>query len=360
MTIRLFPKFVLSAVMGAVVIGTSAVTMAAESLTVVSWGGEYTHSQVKAYHEPFEKLTGVRIDSVDYSGGLTEIRSQVKSGNVQWDVVDLEMSDTVLGCKEGLLEQIDQSALPPAPDGTPALEDFIPDTVLECAVGTIVWSIVVAFDETKFQKPRPKTLRDFFDVQKFPGKRGLRKNPRSNLEWALMADGVPTGQVYEVLATAEGQARAFAMLERIKPHIVWWEGGGEPLQMLADGQVTMTSAFNGRMYKPIIKEKRPYQVIWDKQIWDVTFWTVVKGTKNLQLAMKFVEFSTDTQRLADQARYISYGPARRSSMDKVSDKIKPHLPTAPDNFAESLRNDFRWWADHQKEMDKRFAALLAK
>ena len=133
-----------------------------------------------------------------------------------------------------------------------------------------------------------------------------------------------------------------------------------PLQMLADGQVTMTSVFNGRMYKPIIKEKKPYQVIWDKQIWDVTFWTVVKGTRNLQLAMKFVEFSTDTQRLADQAKYISYGPARRSSMDKVSDKIKPHLPTAPDNFAGSLWNNYLWWADHQKEMDKRFAALLTK
>jgi putative spermidine/putrescine transport system substrate-binding protein len=330
-------------------------------LTVVSWGGADTHSQVKAYHEPFQKESGVRISSVDYNGGLAQVRAQVETGNIAWDVVDLETSDAIRGCDDGLLHPIDPSMLPAAPDGTPAEQDFIPGTLRECAVGEIVWSTVVAFDRDRFPKKRPWTIRDFFDLERFPGPRGLRKSPRVNLEWALMADGIPTSQVYEVLASEEGVDRAFAVLSRIKPHVkIWWEAGAQPPQMLADGQVVMTSAYNGRLYNAIFKEKKPFEIIWDGQVWDIDLWGIVKGTPNLDAALAFVKFSTDTKRLADQAKYISYGPVRRSSMDKVNAKMKPHLPTSPDNFSNSLQNDFDWWADNQEEMNERFTTWLSK
>ena len=74
---------------------------AAGDLTVVSWGGAYTRSQVKAYHEPFTMETGIKINSEDYNGGLAQIKAQVESGNVTWDVVDLEPSDVARACDEG-------------------------------------------------------------------------------------------------------------------------------------------------------------------------------------------------------------------------------------------------------------------
>jgi hypothetical protein len=123
---------------------------AADQLTVVSWGGAYGMSQIEAYHKPFSKETGVEILSEDYNGGLAQIRAQVESGNVTWDLVDLELSDVVRGCDDGLLEELDLSQLPPAPDGTPAEEDFIEGTLHDCAVATIVWSTVFAYDDTKF------------------------------------------------------------------------------------------------------------------------------------------------------------------------------------------------------------------
>jgi putative spermidine/putrescine transport system substrate-binding protein len=270
------------------------------------------------------------------------------------------MSDAVRGCDEGLLERINPNILPPAPDGTPASEDFIPGTLVDCAVGEIVWSTVVAFDRTKFPGGRPWTIKDFFNVQKYPGKRGLRKSPRVNLEWALMADGVPTDQVYEVLATEQGVDRAFAKLDQIKDQVVWWEAGAQPPQLLADGEVAMTSAYNGRLFNAMFKEKKPFVIIWDGQVWDIDLWGIVKGTPNLSTALEFLIFSTNTTQLANQAKYISYGPVRRSSMDKVNKKIKPHLPTSPDNFANSLQNDFEWWADNQQEMDERFTTWLAR
>jgi putative spermidine/putrescine transport system substrate-binding protein len=347
-------------------LGTFSAAQAAETLTVVSWGGGYTQSQIKAYHKPYTAKTGVVINSEDYNGGLAEVQAQVEAKNVTWDLVDLELGDVVRGCDEGLLERIDPSILPPAPDGTPASEDFLPNTVMECGIGTIVWSTIVAYDDTKFSGKKPATISDFFDTKTFPGKRALRKNPRVNLEWALMADGVPNDKVYETLSTEEGLDRAFAKLDTIKGDMLWWEAGAQPPQMLADGEVVMTSAYNGRIFNAQNLENKPFVIIWDGQIWDLDLWGIPKGTPKLEAVLEFVKFSTDTQRLADQAKYISYGPVRKSSAALVSTHaetgidMKPHMPTAPANFKNALQNDFEFWADNQDELNERFNAWLAK
>jgi len=340
--------------------GGFGAAQAADQLTVVSWGGAYGMSQIKAYHEPFAKETGVEVLSEDYNGGLAQIRAQVESGNVTWDLVDLELSDVVRGCDDGLLEEFDLSELPPAPDGTPAEEDFIEGTLHDCAVATIVWSTVYAYDDTKFQDEKPATIADLFDLDKFPGKRGLRKNPKVNLEFALMADGVPADEVYDVLSTDEGIDRAFAKLDTIKDEVVWWEAGAQPPQLLADGEVAMTTAYNGRLYNAMVNEGKPFVIVWDGQVWDLDLWGMPQGSDGGETAWEFIKYSTDTQRLADQAKYISYGPARKSSMALVPEEVKPHLPTAPENFTNALQNSFEWWADNQDEMNERFNAWLAK
>src|SRR6056300_659669 len=145
----------------------------AESLTVVSWGGAYTKSQVEAYHKPWTKKTGANVVSEDYNGGIAEIKAQVEAGNVTWDVVDVELSDAIRACDEGLAEEIDPAMLPAAPDGTPATEDFINGALTDCAVGSIVWSTIYAYDASKMANG-PQTIADFFDTSKFPGKRGMR------------------------------------------------------------------------------------------------------------------------------------------------------------------------------------------
>jgi putative spermidine/putrescine transport system substrate-binding protein len=341
-------------------------TAQAETLTIVSWGGAYTQSQVKAYHGPFTKKTGIAINSEDYNGGLAEVQAQVEAKNVTWDLVDLEMSDIVKGCDEGLLERIDLSMLPAAPDGTPAKDDFLPGTLHECGVGQIVWSTILAYDPGQFSGKKPATLDDFFNTKDFPGKRALRKVPRINLEWALMADGVAAGDVYETLGTEAGVDRAFKKLDTIRDSLIWWESGAQPPQMLADGEVAIASAYNGRIFNAQNLEKKPFVIIWDGQVWDLDLWGIPKGTKNLKAALDFVYYSTDTQRNADQARYISYGPVRKSASALVSTHaetgidMKPHMPTAAGNFKTALQNDFEFWADHNDELNERFQAWLAK
>lgn len=351
---------------GAIALGAmAAVPASAESLTVVSWGGAYTKSQVEAYHKPYTKKTGTEILSENYSGGLAEIKAQVEAGSVKWDVVDVELSDAVRGCDEGLLERIDPAILPAAPDGTPAMKDFIDGSIFDCAVGSIVWSTIYAYDKTKFPGDKPTTMADFFDIKKFPGKRGMRKSPKANLEMALIADGVPNSEIYAALATDAGVDRAFKKLDTIKDSVVWWEAGAQPPQLLADGEVAMTTAYNGRIFNAIASENKPFDIVWDGQVFDLDLFVVVKGAPNKKAAMDFIAFSTSTQPLADQAKWISYGPVRKSSTPLIGKHAEagipmgPHMPTAPANFKTAIQNDFEFWADRQDELNNRFNSWLA-
>jgi putative spermidine/putrescine transport system substrate-binding protein len=342
------------------------------SITVVSWGGAYTKSQIEAYHKPFMAANpDISINSVDYDGNIAPVKAKVESGNVDWDVVDFEVADAIRACDEGLLETIDTSQLTPAPDGTPAGRDFIPSAVDPCYVATIVFSHVMAYNTTKFQGEQPVTAVDFFDLAKFPGKRGLRKtNPKVNLELALLADGVPPTEIYNVLATPEGVDKAFAKLDTIKSEIVWWDAGSQAVDLLGSGTVAMTTAYNGRIFDAITKDKQPFKFMWTNQMLDTEVFGIVKGTANKDEALEFLKFATSTGPLADQARWIAYAPARASSIKIMEQPDFKHavfgipmlewMPTAPQNYRDAVTLNHRWWADHQDELQERWSAWIAR
>ncbi|MGH1576731.1 ABC transporter substrate-binding protein [Planktotalea sp.] len=355
----------LKSVLLATALGSVGFAASAAEVTVMSWGGAYTKSQVEAYHKPFTAETGVKVNSVDSDNPATPIKAQVEAGNVTVDVADVEFSDAVRLCDEGLLEEIDSSMLPAAPDGTAAADDFIEGALQDCAVANIVWSTVFAYNSDN-NPTAPDSIDDFFNTADFPGKRGLRKSAKATLEMALMADGVAAGDVYSILETDEGVDRAFAKLDSIKSDIVWWEAGAQPPQLLADGEVVMSTAYNGRIFNAAVAENQPLVVVWDGQILDFDLFVIPKGAPNKEEALKFISFSTDTQRLADQASWISYGPARKSSgalVGKYSDgetDMAPHMPTAAANLGNALVNNFEFWVDNDAELNERFNAWLAK
>jgi putative spermidine/putrescine transport system substrate-binding protein len=313
-----------------------------------------------AYVKPYRQRSGEWVSMETYNGGLEEIREQVETENVVWDVVDFEQSDLVRGCREGLLEKLDHGSLPPGDDGTPATEDFIPGAFTECGVGQTVWATVVAYDNEAVGDTPPTQLADFFDVKKFPGKRGLRRDPRVILEWALMADGVAPDQVYATLESEDGQERAFAVLDKIKTSIVWWQSGSEPVELLESDAVVMTSVWNGRMFRPIVEDGKAFTVLWDGQIWDIDSWGVPKGAHNLNKALDFIRFATGSRPLAEQTKYISYGPARKSSMALVTEDTKALLPTSTENMANALQTDADWWAKNHVALAAKFEQWLIK
>ena len=338
----------------------------AQEITVLGWGGAYSQSQVEAYHKPFTEETGIRVNSVDADNPATPIPAMVEAGNVTVDVAVIEYADAVRLCDEGMLEEIDHSQLQPAPDGTPAEEDFLEGSLHDCLVSTDVFSTVYAYNTEAFPDNPPSTIADFFDTENFPGKRGVRRNAKATLEMALMADGVPPEEVYETLETEEGVERALAKLDTIKDDIVWWEAGAQPPQLLADGEVAMTIAWNGRIFNAQMEEDQPFEIVWDGQVYEFEGLAIPAGAPNPEDAMEFVVFATGTEPLANAAEYISYGPPRASSAELVGvyqgdgeTEMAPHLPTSEENLENALASSYEFWADHDAELNERFNAWLA-
>lgn len=340
-----------------------ASTASAQEITVMSFGGAYGASQMEAYYKPYMADTGVKITSVDADNPAIPIKAQVEAGNVTLDVVDLEPSDVLRLCDEGALELLPLDELPDGDDGTPAREDFVDGALYDCAVGTIVYSTLIAY-RADLTEPVTSSA-DFFDLENFPGKRGMRKSAKFALELGLMADGVAPGDVYDTLGTPEGVDRAFAMLDKIKGQVVWWEAGAQAPQLLADGEVVMTTGYNGRFFDAMIEENQPFTLFWPHQILDFNLFAIPKGAPHKDEAWKFIKYATDTTRLAAQATYISYGPARRSSAELVGlykdgkTEIAPFLPTYPDYVEASLTTNIEFWADHDIELSERFNTWLA-
>lgn len=342
-------------------------------LTIVSWGGAYEESQRKAYYVPYmEQCPNVKIIQESASNeGVAKMRAQAEAGNVTWDVVDLVAADAIRVCDEGLAMEIPHDEwLRPAPDGTPASEDFGDLIVSDCFIPEIVYSTTFGYraDVAAWGGKEPDDLCDVFDVETFPGKRSLEKRPINNLEWALICDGVPPEEVYDVLETPEGVDRALAKLDTIKEHVIWWSAGAETPQRLADGEAVIGSTYNGRLFSVIVEQKQPIKMLWDWQVFDLDGWVVPSGVKesDLPAIRSFLEFATDTQRLADQAKYISYGPARKSSAPLVGKHAElgidmaPHMPTAPENSKHVLIYNYFFWADYRDDLDAKFQAWLAK
>lgn len=346
-------------------LGGLAGAAAAQEITVMGWGGAYATSQIEAYHKPFAAATGIKVNSVDAENPATPIKAMVEANNVTVDVASVEIADAVRLCDEGLLEPIDPAILTPAPDGTPAVDDFLAGTLTECMIPTDVFSTAIAYDTTKFPNGGPKTIADFFDTAKFPGKRGVKKGAKVTLEMALMADGVPAGEVYALLATPEGVDRAFAKLDTIKADAVWWEAGSQPPQLLADGEVPMTMAWNGRIFNAVQAEGKPFNIMWDGQVFEWEGWVIPKGAPNMEAALEFVKFSTSTEPLAEAANWISYGPPRKSSGPLVGTfrnegkvPMGPNLPTSAENLTNALASSLEFWADRDTELNERFNAWL--
>ncbi|MCE8006318.1 ABC transporter substrate-binding protein [Aestuariivita sp.] len=331
----------------------TASPLAAQDLTVTSFGGAYGAAQKEHMIDPFVAETGMNILFEDYGGGIAEMKAQVEANNIQWDVVDVEVIDLERACSEGYLEIIDQSVLPDGDDGTPAAEDFIPDALAnECGVGNIVWSIVFAYNTEN--GPGPQTIVDFFDTEAFPGKRGLRKRPQVNMEWALIADGVAPEDVYQVLATEEGQAQAFAKLDTIKEDIVWYDSWSQAPVLLNDGGAQMVQSANGRIFAAI-QEGSPFAIGWDSHVYDLDVWAIMRGTPNMEAAMEFIKFATRTVPLSGM-QDVAYGPTRRSAQALLPDSVKQDLPTA--HLDEGLKADGVFWADFGESLGEKFNEWL--
>lgn len=325
-------------------------------LRVVNNGGAVADASRAAWYAPFSEKTGVEIIEDNWNQEYARLRTQIETGNLVWDAVEITFNHMALGCEEGYLERIDWSQhLDP--------KDFeAAGGVTDCAVP--IMSVVggLVYDADVITGEPPQTWADFWNVEKWPGKRGLIFRPTA-LEIALLADGVPPDEVIEVLAAEGGVDRAFAKLDELKPHIHWWKSGAESTQILAAKEVVMAYAWNGRVAVANERDKLNLKFAFDGGfVLGNQYLAIMAGSPNKDLAVEFIVYASSPEPLAAFAGQMNYGPPNEKSLAFVDDKLKAVLPSEHMDkaYVQAPGPYLEFWLANQDALTQRLATWFVQ
>ncbi|GIZ13780.1 ABC transporter substrate-binding protein [Pseudomonas sp. NCCP-436] len=314
-----------------------------ESLTFVSWGGTTQAAQQQAWGIPFSRETGIEViqaGPTDYQ----QFRQMVQSGKVIWDVVDVEADFALRAGREGLLEPLDLRQI--------AQREIDPRFVTIYGVGSFYFSFVLGYN-TRALSSTPDGWAALFDLQAHPGKRALYKWPSPGvLEIALLADGVAPEQLYPL-----DLDRAFAKLDSIRPHILWWSSGDESQQLLASGQASLGMFWNGRV-EALRRNGAEVAINWKQNLVTGDFLVIPRGSPNREAAKRFLGYASSARAQADFAIRSGYAPVNLSSLPMVPDIQARQLPSA---YAEQqVTLDFKFWGRHGNAIARRWQAWQSR
>jgi len=326
---------------------------AAQSVTVVSFGGSYQEAQSKALFQPAAKAMGITAKEETYTG-IADLRLKVKAGAVTWDIVASGSGSAARAGAEGILEKLDYKVID--------VSHFLPGLYQDYCVGGDVFSTVLAWNTKTYGDKGPQSWADFWDIKKFPGKRSYRKSVAGALEPALMADGVPPNKVYEVLSQPGGIDRAIKKIKELKPHIaVWWASGAQHAQLMKDGEVDMVTGWNGR-FDVAKKDGAQVAYTFNQALLDYDCYAIAKGAPNKDLAMKFLAEMLKPQNQAEFTKYITYGPTdkRAYALGTIPADYARQLPSHPDNAAKQLVVNLDWYIKHEADASAAYQNMLTE
>ena len=339
---------------------TQAAAPPMSEITFTSWTGPYMRSQMLGFVRPYEEQNATRVNVEHYNGGISEIRDQVESANVVWDVVDLTQADSLRACEEGLLEDLSGISLPDGADGTPFRDDFVEGALNDCGVGVIVWGTAFAYNNSQFADNPPTSIADFFDTDAFPGPRAIRNDPTVIMEWALMADGVAREDVYSTLETDDGVEQALAKMNAIKSGLQIWESGRQPVRLLNAGEIAMSSIWATTGATASKEDGADFTVNMDGRVIELDLFGIPKGSRNKDEAIDFIRFASSSKSLANMVGYLPNGPTRNSSLALLSEDTLAQIPNGPayeDNL--HILSDADWWAENHARLEEAFRAWLS-
>jgi len=336
-------------VIAAAILAMSFASASARDLTIAVLAPAQTAVR-QVFAKPFTDATAIPTNVITRGGDMDSLRGQAKAPDNTWDVVMVDSESLATGCSENLFEKLDWSAIG-------GKDHYLPQGVSDCGVGATVASLALAWDRDK--SATPPTWADFWDVTKFPGKRGLHKGVRGNLEFALMADGVAPGDVYKVLATSDGADRAFRKLDQLKPYIVWWNDDAEAARILASGDVLMTSAFAPEIAQINRTAHRNFGIQWAASLYEVQSWAILKGSPNLREATQFLYFAGTPAIEGRLVGQFGEGGLAKGANDGLPGDLAQLSPTTPANLNAAVRVDVAFWHDNLAKLRQRFDTWLA-
>ncbi|WP_422768695.1 extracellular solute-binding protein [Plantactinospora sp. WMMC1484] len=314
-----------------------------KSLTWASTGGQFQEDEKKALQEPFTAKTGTTFTNVS-PAEQAQVRAMVSSGKTIWDLANMSWIYAGAYCGE-LFEKLDDPALDRSkfPEGTTG----------DCFVPTYRYANIFSYNADMYPGEKPTKIEDFFDVQRFPGKRVVYDYPKAGLmEAALVADGVPAEQVYPIDVD-----RALKKIDTIKSSLVFAPSYGAIQQMLVDKQASMVLTVTART---IVSAQSGANLVpvWDFNTTDIGALVIPKGTPNKQLAQEMLAFVTEPEQAVAYAKLTGTAPARPDvDLDSVgyTEQQKKFNAFLPDRGT-TVEQDKQWWIDNTDALVKRWTS----
>lgn len=315
---------------------------AAGQVIVRNPGGAWSDTQKKYIYDPFTKETGIEVVIVPST--LTKMLAMVKSGSTELDVADAGLDGLVELDKAGALAPIDYAGW----------KYTNPDEISSAyktanTAGMALYATVLGYNTQSFPTGKqPKDWAEFWDAKKFPGPRSLEDMAAGtpNLEFALIADGVPMDKVFPIDID-----RAFKAMTVIKPHIKkFWDTGALSAQMMADRDVVLGSIWNGRL-EAIAKQGAPISIEWNQNMLQIQAYGIFKEAPNMKNAQLFLDYAMQAKAQVGMPKELNYGPTNSKAFGMLTADQVARLPGSPENMKRCFIQDVNWWSANRAKVN---------
>ncbi|CAN7643088.1 ABC transporter substrate-binding protein [Rhizobium rhizogenes] len=336
----------------AVIAMSATGSLAAQTLTITTAGGDYGAAMKKAMWGPAAAELGFDVREETQSDGFAALKMQVTSGAVTTDIIHLGSPEGAQAAAQDLLEPLDYSIIDPNSLPTGAESAY-------CYPFSSYGTVMAWNTKTLGNKP-PKTWAEFWDVKAFPGTRALRANAQDLIEIALLSEGVAPGEIYNVLSTPDGLKRAIARLAQLKPNVaVWWTSGAQSAQLLKDGEADLVVTWNGRA-QSVKADGGAADYSFKGSVIGTDCLAVPKGSANKAAAMKLIAAMTTPERGAKLTDFLAYGPVNPKAYQGnliPADRLQL-LATAPGNVETSVFSKADWWVKNGDAAQAAFDEMM--
>ncbi len=318
-------------------------------VTYYTYGGAWKQAIMKAFGEPFTKKTGIPMQYQE-PYNFAKMRAMHEAHAQQIDAVTISGMEVIVAERIGMVTPLDWSLID---------KSQLSDVQLQRpnVIGGASQSMNVCYSTKKWPgDPHPNSWADFWNVDKFPGRRSLRRDPLWTIEAAVKADGVKDSEFYPIDVD-----RAFRSLDRIKPHVkTWWSDNSQAQQLMEQEEVDLIHMTNGRASQSILDHKAPFAFVWNEATYSGhgEGWIVPTGCPNPIGGMKFLDIVGRAEYQAVFARLLYYAPQNPKAIPLLDDKIAKLMPSYPDNEKLAHLINFQWWADNQATVARRFEQWL--
>ncbi|MHA6645483.1 extracellular solute-binding protein [Mesorhizobium sp. A623] len=312
----------------------SAIAEPAKELVVVNAGGAYGDAVEECLNRPFEEKYNIKV-TVQSPAGLAKLTGMVESGNITAGIIDLETGELERAKAMGLLDAIDWNEVKPFPMYADAKQPY--------GFGISYFSTIMVW---RPDVKAPANWEEFFDVEKFPGMRSLPDYPGYVLPFAAIAAGVDRDAIFPL-----DLDKAFDVLNGIKDHVIWWQSGGQPPQLLQDNEVQYAISWSGR-----VVGDPAFNSSFKDGMLETAWWVVPKGASDAikEAAWLYLHEASDPKTQACEAEMISYTGASTELDALLPQDRLAEFPTFSENRKVQFATDGKWWFDNAAEVEKRW------